>query len=261
MKVLDSSASDPPLSLRRRDFLALGSAGLLMPLFGNLAWAEPLASVSAGVAIQTMSVGYLDGSEEIHDLKRLPRMVRRPVAADAQTAEESPVIIPATSLFQADTGLPGQPLRIRVHGLYPPVASVERKRQKDVPAAVDLEAIFPSTDPAFPAPLPFYVWSLRQRPGWDPSPPASFRFPLEWQVLPEFVLRVRGGDGVSRVLRTKFTLDDEPGRPKLRRGVYVFGFDPRTWQREVQVSDLAGRAPAAMFSVLVSMESEPAPPA
>jgi hypothetical protein len=256
------SESDPPFSLlRRRDFLALGSAGLLMPLFGNLAWAESLASVSEGVAIQTMSVGYLDGSEEIRDLKRLPRMVRRPAAADVQLVDASPVIIPATSLFQADTGLPGQPLRIRVHGLYPPVASVERKRQKDVPAAIDLEAIFPSSDPAFPASLPFYVWSLRQKPGWNPSPPTSFRFPLDWHVLPEFVLRVRGADGASKVMRTRFTFDNEPGRPKLRRGVYVLGFDPRAWQREVPLSDLAGRAPAEMFSVLVSMESEPAPPA
>jgi len=259
---MNHSESDPPSLLRRRDFLALGSAGLLMPLFGNLAWAESLTADATGVATLPMSVGYIEGSEELPDLKRLPRMIRRPVpVAQEQANAASPVIVPAASLFQADTSLPGQPLRIRVHGLYPRVAAVERKRQRDVPPAVDLEAIFPSTDPAFPAPLLFYVWSLRQRPGWNPSPPTSFRFPLEWHALPEFVLRVRGADGVSRVMRTKFTLDNEPGRPKLRRGVYVFGFDPRAWQREVPLSDLAGRAPAEMFSVLVSMESEPAPAA
>jgi hypothetical protein len=263
MKSLDSSASDPPLSLRRRDFLALGSVGLLMPLFGNLAWAEPLAaSAATAVAVQPMSVGYIDGSEELRNLKWLPRAIRRPAAVvEREAAQASPVIVPATSLFQADTSMPGLPLRIRVHGLYPPVAAVERKRQKDVPPSIDLEAIFPSPDPASPAYLPFYVWSLRQRPGWDPSPPTSFRFPLEWQVLPELVLRVRGTDGVSKVLRTRFTLDNEPGRPKLRRGLYVLGLDPNTWQREIAVSDLAGRPPAEMFSVLVSMESEPAPAA
>ncbi|HSS77024.1 MAG TPA: hypothetical protein VLV54_09795 [Thermoanaerobaculia bacterium] len=259
---MNHSESDPPSFLRRRDFLALGSAGLLMPLFGNLAWAEPLASVAADAAVQTMSVGYLDGSEEIRDLKRLPRQIRRPAAAaEAEATDASPVIIPATSLFQADTSLPGQPLRIRVHGLYPPVAAVERKRQRDVPPAVDLEAIFPSSDPVFPAPLSFYVWSLRQRPGWNPSPPTSFRFPLDWQVLPEFVLRVRASNGTSKVLRTRFTLDNESGRPKLRRGLYVFGFDPRAWQSEIPLSDLARSAPAEIFSVLVSMESEPAPAA
>jgi hypothetical protein len=232
-----------------------------MPLFENLAWAEPLSSAAAVATIQTMSVGYVDGSEELRNLKWLPRAVRRPAAAVEGEAQSSPVIVPATSLFQADTSMPGQPLRIRVHGLYPPVAAVERKRQKDVPPSIDLEAIFPSADPAFPAALPFYAWSLRQKPGWNPSPPVSFRFPLEWQVLPEFVLKVRGADGISRMLRTKFTVDNEPGRPKLRRGLYVLGLDPRTWQQEIRISDLAGRIPAEMFSVLVSMESEPAPAA
>jgi len=244
--------------LRRRDFLTLGSAGLLMPLFGNLAWAESMAAPAAAVAVQTMSVGYVDGSEELRNLKWLPRAVRRP-AAVAEGDAAAPVIVPATSLFQADTSMPGQPLRIRVHGLYPPVASVERKRQRDVPPAIDLEAIFPSSDPLHPASLPFYAWSLRQKPGWDPSPPVSFHFPLEWQTLPEFVLKVRGADGSTKVLRTKFTMDGESGRPKLRRGLYVLGLDPRTWQTEIRISDLAGRIPAEMFSVLVSMESEPPP--
>jgi hypothetical protein len=254
------SVSDSLPLLRRRDFLALGSLSALAPLFSNLAWAEPLASAAAATTIQPMSVGYVDGSEELRDLKRLPRALRRPAPADESSGETSPVIVPATSLFQADTSLPGQPLRIRVHGLYPPVG-VDRKRQREVPAAVDLEAIFPSNDPVFPAPLSFYVWSLRQKPGWDPSPPVSFRFPLEWQVLPELVLRVRGANGAAKVLRTKFTLDDEPGRPKLRRGVYVLGFDPGAWQREVPLAEFAGRAPAELFSVLVTMESEPAPAA
>ncbi len=259
MKIPDGAAADPPSLLRRRDFLALGSAGLLMPLFGNLAWAESMAApASAAIAVQTMSVGYVEGSEELSNLKRLPRSVRRP-AAVAEGEATAPVIVPATSLFQADTSMPGQPLRIRVHGLYPPVTSVERKRQKDVPLAIDLEANFPSSDPLHPASLPFYAWSLRQKPGWDPSPPVSFRFPLEWQTLPEFVLKVRGADGSSKVLRTKFTVDGEPGRPKLRRGLYVLGLDSRTWQREIRISDLAGRIPAEMFSVLVSMEPEPAP--
>jgi len=262
MKILDSSASDPLLSLRRRDLLTLGSAGLLIPLFSNLAWAEPLASAAAGVAVLPMSVGYIEGSEELADLKRLPRIVRRPTQVDKEQANAvSPVIVPAASLFQADTSLPGLPLRIRVHGLYPPVAAVERKRQREVPPAVDLEAVFPSSDPVFPAPLAFYVWSLRQRPGWNPSPPTSFRFPLDWQVLPELVLRVRASNGTSKVLRTRFTLDNESGRPKLRRGLYVFGFDPRAWQAEIPLSDLARSAPAEIFSVLVSMESEPAPAA
>lgn len=148
MKRLAKSESDSSSTLlRRRDFLTLGSAGLLAPLFGNLAWAEPLAAAAERSA-QTvpMSVGYIDGSEEYRSFKRLPRKIRRPLLLkEEEEAETSPVIIPAESLFQADTSLPGRPLRIHVHGLYPPVA-LEAERRREVPLAVDLEAVFPSPD-------------------------------------------------------------------------------------------------------------------
>jgi hypothetical protein len=203
-----------------------------------------------------MSVGYIDGSEEYRSFKRLPRAVRRPqLLKEGEEAEASPIVVPAESLFQADTSLPGRPLRIHVHGLYPPVALGEERR-REVPNAVDLEAVFPSPDPAFPTPLRFYVWGLRQKPGWDPSPPTSFRFPLEWQVLPQFILRVRRKDGTHHVLRTRFTIDDETGRPKLRRGVYLFGLGTGSWRREARLSDFARVAPAEMFSVMVSMDPE-----
>src|SRR3982751_1563764 len=222
MKRLAKDASNTSSTLlRRRDFLTLGSAGLLAPLFGNLAWAEPLAA-AAERSIQTvpMSVGYIDGSEEYRSFKRLPRKIRRPLLQKEGDEEGSPVVIPAESIFQGDTSLPGRPLRIHVHGLYPPVA-LEAEHRREVPLAVDLEAIFPSPDPTFPAPLRFYVSGLRQKYGWDPSPPTSFRFPLEWQVLPQLILRVWRGDGSHHVMRTRFTLDNEAGGPKLRRGVYL----------------------------------------
>ena len=87
----------------------------------------------------------------------------------------------------------------------------------------------------------------------------SFRFPLDWQVLPQFILRVRGTDGTQQVLRTKFTLDNEPGRPRLRRGVYVFGLNPGVWGWSARLTDFARVAPAEMFSVLVSIEAETVP--
>jgi len=187
MDLLEGSEPDPPRRFRRRELLALGSAGLLSPLFGNLAWAEPLA-VKAATAPRPMpmSLGYIDGSEGYKSFKRLPRKVRRPAAESEDDTAASPVIVPAESLFQSDSSMPGLPLRVHVHGLYPPLA-LEARRRRDVPQAIDLEAIFPSNDPASPAPLRFFVWSLRQSPGWDPSPPTSFRFPLDWQVLPQFV--------------------------------------------------------------------------
>jgi hypothetical protein len=254
MNSSDRSESDPPPRLRRRDFLALGSAGLLSPLFGNIAWAESLAPAAQ---VMPMSVGYIEGSEAYKSFKRLPRKVRRPTLRDMnEETETSPIIVPAQDLFQADTSMPGRPLRIHVHGLYPPIA-LEPKRRREVPLAIDLEAIFPSEDPAVPGPFRTYVWGLRQKYGWDPSPPMTFRFPLDWQVLPQFVLKVRGADGTSRVLRTRFTLDNESGRPKLRRGVYVFGLGAGAWSREASLAEFARFSPPEMFSVLVSMDPEP----
>jgi hypothetical protein len=178
------------------------------------------------------------------------------VNGEVEEAEASPVIVPAASLFQGDTNLPGRPLRIHVHGLYPE-ATLKLERPEDLPVAVDLEVLFPSPDPAFPQPLRFFAWSFRKKPGWNPSPPVSFRFPLDWEAMPQFVLRVRTADGESLVLRTKFTVDAESGRPRLRRGAYLLGFNSGAWDRGgVKVADLARRIPAERVSLLVTMDPE-----
>jgi hypothetical protein len=246
--------SDKPL-FHRRAFLALGSAGLLAPLLQDLAWAEALDK--AGTVVRPLSVGYIEGSEEFRSLKRLPRKVRRPgLQTEEEEAEPSSAVVPAASLFQGDTALPGRPLRIRIDGLYPPL-SMDPQRRRGLPFAADLDVFFPSPDPAVVTPIHYKAWSLRQRPGWDPSPPVSFRFPLDWQALPEIVLRVQQTrDSAPMVLRTRFTLDDEPGQPRLRRGVYLLGFAPGAWDRDVRLAEVGRRAPAELFSVLISMEPE-----
>ena len=254
---MNPSEEEPhPAHLHRREFLALGSAGLLAPFFKDLAWAEPLAREAA---VRPMSIGYIEGSETFRSLQRLPRKIRRPLVAvngDVEEAETSSVIVPAASLFQGDTNLPGRPLRIHIHGLYPS-ATLKLERPGELPEAVDLEVLFPSPDPAFPQPLRFFAWSFRKEPAWSPSPPISFRFPLEWEAMPQFVLRVRTAARESIVMRTKFTVDAESGRPRLRRGAYLFGFNPAAWDRGgAKVADLARRIPAEMVSLLVSMDPE-----
>jgi hypothetical protein len=136
--------------------------------------------------------------------------------------------------------------------------ALDRKLRRQLPRAVDLEAIFPSPDPAVsPEPLRFYVWGLRQRPGWNPSPPTQFVFPLDWNVMPQFVMRVVLADGTPVSLRTRFTVDNESGRPRLRRGVYLFGLTPGGWSRETKLAEFARVEPLDLFSVLVSMGTEP----
>lgn len=243
--------------LRRRDFLALGSAGLVTSLFGDFAWAEPLTA--AGMVVRPMPVGYVEASEMIRNLKRLTPKIRRPgLAVEEKAGGEGPLsIVPAARLFSGDTNLIGRPLRMRIDGLYPPLA-LDRKHRRGLPRAVDLEVVFPSPDPAVsPEPLRFYVWGLRRQPGWNPSPPISFRFPLDWEVLPELVMTVRPTQGEPVVLRTKFTLDDESGMPRLRRGVYLLGFTPGAWTWDISLKDVGRVAPAELFSVLMTIDSEP----
>ena len=243
--------------LRRRDFLTLGSAGLVTSFFGDFAWADPLTA--AGMAIQPMPVGYIEASETIRNLKRLTPKIRRPGLAvqDKTGREEALSIVPAARLFSGDTNLIGQPLRMRIDGLYPPLA-LDRKHWRGLPMAVDLEIVFPSPDPAVSLePLRFYVWSLRRQPGWNPSPPVSFRFPLDWEVLPELVMTVRPAQGETRVFKTRFTLDSESGMPRLRRGVYLLGFTPGAWTWDLPLKDVGRAAPAELFSVLMTIDSEP----
>jgi hypothetical protein len=240
--------------LRRRDFLALGSIGLVASTFGDFAWAQPLTT-----AALPMPVGYLETSETIRNLKRLTRAIRRPGLVERQEkrwGEPDPVVVPAAGLFSGDTDLVGRPLRIRIDGLYPP-AALDRKLRNRLPFAVDLEAVFPPPEPAVSQePLRTYLWGLRRRPGWNPSPPMSFTFPLDWQALPEFVMTVRPAQGQPMVMTTRFTLDEENGRPRLRRGVYLFGFVPGVWDWDLRLKDLGRVAPPELFSVLVTIDSE-----
>ena len=79
MNSADKSEYEQPSLLHRREFLVLGSVGLLMPVVGDLAWAEP------SPIERPMPVGYIEESETFRSLRRLPRKVRRPLAASRWT--------------------------------------------------------------------------------------------------------------------------------------------------------------------------------
>lgn len=241
---------------RRREFLTLGSAGLLSLCFGDFAWAQSVAGEAAGV--RPLPVGYLEGSGEIPDLRHLAAWIRQPQIRTGASWDDGEAIriVPATQLPLGDTNLIGRPLRVTIHGLYPPSALV-RKRRAELPLAIDLDVLFPSPDPALhPAPLRFYAWSFRRRPGWNPSPPVSFTYPLDWHALPEIAVRVVQPGGAQPVgLRTRFTFDDEAGMPKLQRGIYLLGTVPEVWRSAASVAALARTAPVELVSLLVSIDS------
>jgi hypothetical protein len=241
--------------LRRRDFLALGSTLALSPLFSDLAFAQSLVTTETGV--RPLPVGFLEGSTEVPDLRHLSGWMRQPGIASRASWEDGEAlrVVPAPQLFQGDTDLIGRPLRLSIRGLYPP-AALERKQRRELPVTIDLDVLFPAPEPAVSLePVRFHAWSFRRRPGWNPSPPIKFTYPLDWQALPEIEIRVVPAGGRPPVrMRTRFTFDDEPGLPKLQRGLYLLGTVPDVWRSSVSVSALARTAPVELVSVLLSVE-------
>lgn len=249
---MTKTGHQPGALLRRRDFLALGAAYGTSALFLGPAEAEGQAAVRP---VLPMPVGYVEGSDLLPDLKRLPRLLR--ALAPAELDEEEPELraVPAAEVPLGDTSLIGSPLRCRIGGLYPGAAAAPRRR-RELPRAIDLDVLFPSADPLFPEPLRFFAWTLR-RPPWKASPPVSFRFPLDWEVLPELVMTVTAADGTRTTYHTRFTLDQEQGRPRLQRGLYLLGFAPSAWRSDLDLRSLDRDAPAERFSLLFSLEPEP----
>lgn len=246
--------------LRRRDFLVLGSTLALSPWFSDLAFAQSLITAEPG--IRPLPVAFLEGSKQVPDLRHLSGWIRHPGIASGASWEDGEVlrVVPAAQLFQGDTELIGRPLRLSIQGLYPP-AALARKHRRELPLAIDLDVLFPAPEPAISTePLRFHAWSFRRRPGWNPSPPIKFTYPLDWQALPEVELRIVPAGGLAPVtLRTRFTFDDEPGLPRLQRGLYLLGTTPEVWRSPVSLPALVRTAPVELVSVLMSVDSAEAP--
>lgn len=247
--------------LRRREFLVLGSTLALSPWFSDLALAQALLTEGAA-AVRPLPVGFLEGSREVPDLRDLSTWMRQPMIARGARWEDGEElrIVPAAELFQGDTELVGRPLRLRIGGLYPPAALL-RQRWRELPLAIDIDVLFPAPEPAVSLePVRFHAWSFRRRPGWNPSPPVRFTFPLDWQALPEIEMRVVPAGGLPPVtLRTRFTFDDEPGLPRLQRGLYLLGTAPDVYRSPLSLQGLARTAPLELVSVLMSVEPAEVP--
>jgi hypothetical protein len=70
-------------------------------------------------------------------------------------------------------------------------------------------------------------------------------------------MRVVPADGGPvRTFRTRFTFDQETGRPRLMRGTYALGTSPNAWRSAVALQNLGPDTPASLVSILVSMEPE-----
>ena len=234
--------------LTRRHFLALGAAGAALPWAGGLAQA---AEAPAAAVVEPMSVGFLEGSDQLslhydHMRWSIPKRM-------SSAEPESLPVLPAVGLPLGDQKLAGGDVKLTVHGIYP----TEPAECKGV-EAIDLDVLFPAPDPARPVPARYQAWSFRGHSSFMPSPPVSFRVPLGLDGRLDLVMRtvvLTGAVPAQHRFQTSFTVDWHQGRPKLQRGIYVLGVRPGIWDASIDLPGAKQRSQkAALCSVVVSVE-------
>lgn len=232
----------------RREFLTLTSTAAAGACLAGGAGASTLLGLHAPLDL-AMSVGFLAGSEEYEHFWALPWNV----AHDPLDPPELEVVA-ADRLPLGDQTLAGGSVWMTVHGLYPRLP----KREVLAFRSVNLVVMFPSPEPARPAPLPFVSWGLRRNPARSSGARTHFVVPLRQEdgglvLALELTRNVRGALVTDRAF-TDFTVDWQDGRPKLQRGIYFLGLAPGTWSRGDRLPP-AGQEPRdELCSVVVSFE-------
>lgn len=247
-----------PDGLRRRDFLALASAGATGVWLQGL----PAAFAQASLVEEPLSVGFLEGSEELASFRPLPWLPGSAGSGEPEFREEpaSMVVVPAEKLALGDQELAGGYVEMCVHGLYPdfPPRRLEGFR------SAYLTVVFPPPEPTFEKPAPYTAWGSLRLPARSTAAPVRFLLPLgpngELEVLLDvaYDLQVERGSSLRTTVvfraATCFTVDWQPGQPKLQRGIYLLGFGPEVWNREIRLPDSGEKPRYELCSLAVSFE-------
>ncbi|HEV3460377.1 MAG TPA: hypothetical protein VHG32_27860 [Thermoanaerobaculia bacterium] len=256
-------------ALRRRDFLAIGSLAALTPLLpraaaGSSLTGEAAAPATAGAggtapaAIRTLplSIGYLEGSELLSNLRKLqPDLTVLTVQRRGSTFTAGRRMLPAHSFPSGDPALVGGAVRMTIHDLYP-------RRLPDGPGAerwpqaIDLDVMVPILDPPAGSTARFQAWSYRRLPAEDRSARVSFVLWPDWYSDLGVIMRVVPGGAGSQphLLQTRFTLGADHGRPRLLKGVYLLGVAPGAWEDDLELPDDPAQLPPEQLSVLMTIE-------
>jgi hypothetical protein len=258
--------------LRRRDFLALGSLAALTPLLTRAASASTLTgpetapaeagtAAKAAPAVLPLSVGYLEGSELLSNLRKLqPDLTVLTVDRRGSTYTAGRRMLPSHSFPAGDPGLVGGPVRMTVHDLYPRLLPNGPAAQQ-WPTAIDLDVMVPLLDPPAGSTARFAAWSYRRLPGLpaeDRSARVSFVLWPDWYSDLGLVMRVvpAGAGSQPRLLQTRFTLGSDHGRPRLLKGIYLLGVAPGAWDEGIDLPEDPAQVPPELLSVLVTIEPE-----
>jgi hypothetical protein len=237
-------------SPNRREVLGLAAGSLAAAWLGTNRGAT--AEAVAGPVDDLLSVGFLDGSDLLRRFRPLPWQRRGPRV-------ETLRVVPAERLTYGDPRLVLEWIAMTVHGFHPDPSP----RQAPFCQA-DLTVFFPSTDPLFPEPVPFHAWGSLRRPARSTAAPTRFVVPLRVDGGLELLLEVRDARVAGSrlpLLRTytDFTVDPEPGRPKLQRGIYLLGLLPDAWRSSAVLPGAGEKADFQRTSLAVSFEPLRAP--
>ena len=249
------------MEFTRRQVIASGAALATVSAFSNLASS---AAVAAPLEVQEpLSVGYLDGSEETPDLRRLYLTTLR---GERRKGVEEFRVVPASSL-SGDPRMQGLSVRMAIMGLYPS-KSLDRSL---LPAGIDVDVL--SSDPYSEKqePLRHFSWTFLARQGNESPPTRStytagpergFGFDiLERPATRELgetarrVLRGQAGKAVSVRRSGWFAFGRESSQPRLQRGVYLLGLQPGVWDEEVVLPISAKGGAIERLAIVVLVES------
>ena len=247
--------------LTRRRLLGLGAAGVAAQWLALPARAATLAGLGVK-ADEAMSVGYLDGSEQLEWLDFLPWEYDR--------EDWRWNVVPAASLPSGDPFLAVQGVRITIHGLYPRVAAEEVAA---LPEVAHLTVLY---DPEFldDPPLAFHAWGLSRKHGLNVGHRVSFVAPVHREDGLSLAMEVQQsaavdavGGGPSRrraagsalpgrrLLRSgSLTVGGEDLRPRLVRGIYFLGLAAGAFDGPVETPRPGSPVPRALRSLVVSVE-------
>lgn len=259
-----ASTTGRPAGISRRRFVAWGAAGLAAQWLALPARAATLAGLGLS-ADEPISVGYLDGSEQLDWLDFLPWEYDR---EDWRWR-----IVPASTLPSGDPALAVTGVRVTIHGLYPRPAEDE---VGVLPMAAYLTVLY---DPELPGERPYvhYAWGLSRRPGLSVGHRVSFVAPvhredglslaMEVEETPQVGLpptdsgggrrRVASASGVPgrRLLRNAgLTVGAEDLRPRLVRGIYFLGLSSGAFATAVDAPRPGAPASPRLRSLVVSVE-------
>jgi hypothetical protein len=230
--------------LRRRDFLALSSVAAGAALLPGLAPAEEL------VRAHSLSVGYLEGSDRLEDVFRLPW---RDLPEDQREAQ---LVVPADTLIAGDSSMAFSLIKVKLHGLFP---AMPPSKLATLSSAC-LTVYFHMPWLGIPKPLPFHAWGARFGTRPTSGSPVSFVVPTREDGSLEMafdIMPLPNREVAPRRAQADFTVDTWAGRPKLQRGIYLLGFEGNTFARDRAIPAdpaSAATAPWELCSLVMSVD-------